>query len=60
MDCPFCTCPEYTERPRTALSFWAPLALIVAVLLTAALACALTDTRGDSPARVIAAQGRAL
>lgn len=60
MDCPFCPeTQEYTRRPRPAVSAWVPLALIVAVLATATVASTLVDGR-DSPARVIAKQGRAL
>jgi hypothetical protein len=60
MDCPFCpTCQHHADRPRARVSVWAPLALIVAVLLTAALASSMTESR-ESPARIIAAQGRAL
>lgn len=60
MDCPFCPeSQEYARRPRPVVSVWVPLALIVAVLATATLASTLVDGR-DSPARIIAKQGRAL
>ena len=62
MDCRFCpSCHDYGNRRRARISVWAPLALIVAVLGTAALASAMTDAR-DPVARKGAplVQGRAL
>ena len=62
MDCPFCpSCTEYPSRPRVRVSIWAPLAIIAAVLGTAALASSMADPR-DPVARqgVVAVQGRAL
>ena len=61
MNCPFCPpCHEYADRPRARLSIWAPLAIIIAVLATAAAASALTDTRDAPRQGSLAIQGRAL
>jgi hypothetical protein len=62
MDCPFCPSGhDFGNRRRPRISVWAPLALIVAVLGTAALASAMSDNR-DPIARQSAPlfQGRAL
>ncbi len=63
MDCPFCPdCRHYAERPRSRLSLWVPVALIVAVLGAASLASALTpDTRDVSQRHgSVPMKGRAL
>lgn len=62
MDCPFCpSCNDYANRPRVRVSIWAPLALIAAVLGTAAVASSMADTREPAARQgVVAIQGRAL